>query len=124
MVCLASAGPWHRQLSLCPQASPPPPDLGQMQGAEPVPSPKGAAVMVSDLICLTSPPQHSAKVLTNVSPSKPPRWWHFSQAIATEGLWAGPWDAPALVVPFLPSSSLTPGDGSAAPLQWGRGKSM
>lgn len=90
MVCSASAGTLHGWLSLCHQASPPPPDLGHMQGAELIRSPKGAAVLVSDPICLTSPPQHSSEVLKNISPSKPSCWWHFSQAIATEGLWAGP----------------------------------
>lgn len=108
MIRPASAGNLHRRLSPCHKAPPPPPDLGQMQGAEPIASPKGPAVMASDPVCLALPPQHSAEVIKNISLSKPPRWWHFSQAIATEGLWAGPWDAPVSVVPFLPSTAPMP----------------
>lgn len=119
-VCPASAGTLHQQLSPCHQASPPPPDLGQTQNAETIPSSKCAAVTASDPVCPTSPQSTLLESLkTSLRPNlltggifpKSLQWRGCGQIHGMPQCW---WCSPS------PAHPLYPGNGLASPLQWTR----
>lgn len=118
MICPASAGTLHRRLSPCHKAPPPPPDLGQMQGAEPIASPEVLLRWLQTPSALHHLPSTLFKSL-KISPCpnlldggifpKPLQQRGYGQVLGMpQCLWC----------PSSPAHPLCPRSGWAAPLQW------